>query len=695
MKQSLPNVILMYPLRSGFLKYLQVLQAATLVLYLANFINDINKLKWYKIMVFIKPLYLVTIFFFSSNFLSAQVDFLGNPTDEQLIQVFEGNNVSISNTNLTSGIRDKQVALFQNGIQGANLEIDKGIYFSTGDFNFELTNTNVDNSSNIDNMFTYEDEDLLLLEENAIYDVVLFEFDIQISEFSDGLSFTYQFGSEEYPDYVGSVYNDLFAIFISGPGFSSPTNIAQIPTTGNPTAVNFVNGGVLGSASTAGVEVDLTQTQLYINNGHLNTGVTNPIQQPGPFVVDVEFNGITTSITSQVQNLIPGETYQIKIALADTADGIYDSGVFFSAINANSIQPEVTFLKEGLYLGNPTRANPNDEVLYVFDIINEGDVPVRDISFEDDFFENNEIEGLSDVVLAPGESYSFELNYFIDQQEINQGALYNLANINYEVDGENYQLNSIDPTPLAATHPLYDASCMACTVVLLPQQPQIALIKTATIASENLNIQIGDQITYNFSVQNTGNVDLFNLQIFDDLPGIEMMGEPIDLMVGELNETHFSATYLVSPSDFANRRIENQALASAFTFLNEEVIDLSDFELNTEDRPTLIELPPCQLQLFNTITPNNDGVNDNFIIEGIECYPDNRLRIFNRWGVEVFNEKSYNNTTIVFDGTSSGRATLNAEKGLPTGVYFYVLQYVNDDNENIQRKGTIYIKQEN
>jgi hypothetical protein len=88
-------------------------------------------------------------------------------------------------------------------------------------------------------------------------------------------------------------------------------------------------------------------------------------------------------------------------------------------------------------------------------------------------------------------------------------------------------------------------------------------------------------------------------------------------------------------------------------------------------------------------------VNDNFIIEGIECYPDNRLIIFNRWGVEVFNEKSYNNTTIVFDGTSSGRATLNAEKGLPTGVYFYVLQYVNDDNENIQRKGTIYIKQEN
>lgn len=632
-------------------------------------------------------------FVFSIFNANAQIQFTPNPSNIQLIENFQGNNVTITNANLISGNRTTQVALFQNGTDGANLEIDEGIYFSTGDLTTELLNTNSDNSSSIDNQFTYEDADLLQIEENAIYDVVLFEFDLALSEFSDGLSFTYQFGSEEYPDYVGSVYNDVFAIFISGPGFSAPTNIAQLPTTGNPTAVNFVNGGVLGSASSTGVNVDLTQTQLYINNGHLNTGDENPEVQPGPFVVNVEFNGITTDITSQIENLIPGETYQIKIALADTADGIYDSGVFFTAIEGNVIQPEISFLKEGIYLGDPDRASPNDEVIYVFDILNEGDVEIANIMFEDDFFENIEIEGLSEVVLQPGESFSFELSYFINQQEINEGALYNLATLNYTVDSDAYTTNSTDPTPLPANHPFYDATCMDCTVVLLPQQPQISLIKTAALASENTNIRVGDQVNYFFSIQNTGNVDLFDVQIFDELPGIEIFGSPIDLAVGEINENNFSAIYFVSPSDFAQRKVENQALVSSFTLLEEEVTDLSDFEIYADDRPTIIEIPPCEIEIFNTITPNEDGMNDVFVIDGIECFAENEVKIFNRWGVEVYSAKSYNNNDVSFDGKSQARATLNVDKGLPSGTYFYVLQYVNDDAETIIKKGTLYIKQ--
>jgi len=83
-----------------------------------------------------------------------------------------------------------------------------------------------------------------------------------------------------------------------------------------------------------------------------------------------------------------------------------------------------------------------------------------------------------------------------------------------------------------------------------------------------------------------------------------------------------------------------------------------------------------------------------FFIEGIECFPDNEVQIFNRWGVAVYQEKSYDNTTVSFDGTSNARATLNKEEGLPTGVYFYVFQFVNSDGESEVRKGTLYIKQE-
>ena len=625
---------------------------------------------------------------------SAQVEFTEAPTDSEIVERFQGDSVVITNASLTSGNRNTQIALFEDGINGANLEIDDGIYFSTGNLDIELTNINSNNNSSFSNGFTYEDDDLLLLEENAIFDVVLFEFDIQLSNFSDGLLFTYQFGSEEYPDFVGSIFNDVFAIFIEGPGFDGAENIAEIPTSGNPTAVNYVNGGVLGSSSTTGVEVDLTQTQFYINNGHLNTGSTNPANQPGPFLVHVEFNGITTAITSEVQNLIPGESYHIKIALADTADPIYDSGVFFNAINGNTLDPAVSFLKDGIYLGDSDRAEINDEVLYVFDVINEGEVDISNISFEDDFFEDVEIEDLADTVLAPGESFSFELSHFINQQEIDEGALYNLANITYQVGDEVFTKASIDPTPLAEDSFFYNADCPDCTVVLLPQQPQVSLIKEGAFNENAANVSVGSEVIYSFRIKNTGNVSLFDVQIFDDLNGIELNGNPIDLQVGEENQANFSASYILSVSDFDMRFIENQASAVGFTLLDEEVTDLSDFEFFTEDRPTILEIPPCEIEIYNTITPNGDNVNDVFFIEGIECFPENEVQIFNRWGVEVYRSTSYNNNEVSFKGISNARATYNKNEGLPSGVYYYVLQYVNDESEREVRKGALYIKQE-
>ena len=63
------------------------------------------------------------------------------------------------------------------------------------------------------------------------------------------------------------------------------------------------------------------------------------------------------------------------------------------------------------------------------------------------------------------------------------------------------------------------------------------------------------------------------------------------------------------------------------------------------------------------ITPNGDGLNDVFHIDGIDRYPDNLLIIVNRWGSEVYRKKNYKNE---WDGTYGSDI-------LPTGVYFYVL----------------------
>ncbi|PIF63100.1 gliding motility-associated C-terminal domain-containing protein [Flavobacterium sp. 11] len=88
--------------------------------------------------------------------------------------------------------------------------------------------------------------------------------------------------------------------------------------------------------------------------------------------------------------------------------------------------------------------------------------------------------------------------------------------------------------------------------------------------------------------------------------------------------------------------------------------------------------------VHNAFSPNGDGINEKFIIDNIDdtvCYPENTVEIYNRWGVLVFETKGYNNTSNVFDGISGGRSTIQQSSGLPTGTYFYILNYTSVDND--------------
>lgn len=81
-----------------------------------------------------------------------------------------------------------------------------------------------------------------------------------------------------------------------------------------------------------------------------------------------------------------------------------------------------------------------------------------------------------------------------------------------------------------------------------------------------------------------------------------------------------------------------------------------------------------------------------FEIINIERFPENTVEIFNRNGIKVFSIEGYDNNARVFRGYSNGRATLQKEKGLPTGVYFYVIQYV-QENSSRTRTGYLYVNQ--
>ncbi len=75
-----------------------------------------------------------------------------------------------------------------------------------------------------------------------------------------------------------------------------------------------------------------------------------------------------------------------------------------------------------------------------------------------------------------------------------------------------------------------------------------------------------------------------------------------------------------------------------------------------------------ELEIYNLVTPDDDGKNDYWYIRGIENYPDNEILIFNRWGTKVKEYSGYNNEDKRWDGTN------DKGKYLPDGVYYYILK---------------------
>ncbi|MEM6320354.1 MAG: gliding motility-associated C-terminal domain-containing protein [Bacteroidota bacterium] len=85
-----------------------------------------------------------------------------------------------------------------------------------------------------------------------------------------------------------------------------------------------------------------------------------------------------------------------------------------------------------------------------------------------------------------------------------------------------------------------------------------------------------------------------------------------------------------------------------------------------------------ELVIFNGFSPNGDGVNETFTIDGIEDFPNNQLQIFNRWGNQVFEQQGYKGQ---WNGTWKDRL-------LPDGTYFYLL----DDGEGTTYSGFLEIR---
>lgn len=77
--------------------------------------------------------------------------------------------------------------------------------------------------------------------------------------------------------------------------------------------------------------------------------------------------------------------------------------------------------------------------------------------------------------------------------------------------------------------------------------------------------------------------------------------------------------------------------------------------------------PTCSIHVYNGITPNGDGDNDIWWIDGIKSFPDNSVHIFNRWGNKVWFGAGYDNNQVKWRGRNMN------EEMLPSGTYYYVI----------------------
>ncbi|MCB0643068.1 MAG: choice-of-anchor L domain-containing protein, partial [Phaeodactylibacter sp.] len=252
------------------------------------------------------------------------------------------------------------IGTFNNG-DLTDLGLEKGIVLSSGAVE---NNGGVNGISNPGTTFASSftgggsdpDLDYLSLSGNGALsnDACVLELDVFVA--TNELRFEYIFRSEEYPEYVNSTFNDIFAFLISGPGIvgdpniNNQENIAVLPPPNQvPVEVNSVN--------------NLTNWEYYRNNAD------------GPSVVydglTSDYLGVKKSLTAIAQ-VQPCTTYHLKMAIADRGDTAFDSGVFIAELKGGTPTIDITYNNGIDYLVEDCT---DEEDIIVIDLPTEIDEP--------------------------------------------------------------------------------------------------------------------------------------------------------------------------------------------------------------------------------------------------------------------------------------------------------------------------------
>jgi gliding motility-associated-like protein/uncharacterized repeat protein (TIGR01451 family) len=194
---------------------------------------------------------------------------------------------------------------------------------------------------------------------------------------------------------------------------------------------------------------------------------------------------------------------------------------------------------------------------------------------------------------------------------------------------------------------------------------------------------IGHTVVFTIVVSNNGQSTATGLIVIDELKSGYTYLSSITTK-GTFNPaTGVWSISTLNDGETATLKITVTVLATG-DYSNTATISGDQVDDDTINNTSLIETHPTDFNIPEGFSPDADGINDVYVIRGIDSYPDNIFTVFNRWGGKVFDAKPYINT---WDGKATKGIKMGGDE-LPVGTYFYVLDL--GDGSAIH-KGTIYL----
>lgn len=267
----------------------------------------------------------------------------------------------------------------------------------------------------------------------------------------------------------------------------------------------------------------------------------------------------------------------------------------------------------------------------------------------------------SDTVLATGQPYDNQNGVIYtgfvngDTPESLKGALVIGGNGIGAVNPGKYEL-----IPSGYQSDNYNISYMSGSLEILEAPVDVSVQTFA----ENKTVGIGESFEYFIKAGNK-RANATGVTVTDILPAeVELVSQSIIASAGTTSYDNSNHHLVWTIGNFAaGADAELQIMVKAIKSgeaKNLAKITSAEKDVDPSNNSSTDEKNINSVKIPNIFTPNNDGINDAFVIPGLLSYPDNELNIFNRGGGSVYQKRSYQNDWVA--------------PGLADGTYFYVLK---------------------